>query len=337
MEVSAARSFEVVEETQAGEVRRQAMALARTLGFDDVETGRVGIVVSEAATNLVKHGRAGRVLLQKARDGAGESAGVEALALDSGPGMANLGRMMHDGVSTTGTAGTGLGAIARQSSRFDAWSSPGRGTALYAGLWRDAAPGAVGAASIGGVCVPIQGESVCGDGWSYERSPGRIVVLVTDGVGHGPPAHAASSAAAAVFAEHSGRPLEEIMARLHDALRHTRGAAAALAEIDGSRGLLRFCGVGNIVGRAFAPDGERRTVSQFGTLGHDARRIREFQYPWTRGSTLILHSDGLTDHWTLDEYAGLARREPALVAGILFRDHARGRDDCTVVVVRDEP
>jgi hypothetical protein len=48
---------------------------------------------------------------------------------------------------------------------------------------------------------------------------------------------------------------------------------------------------------------------------------------------LILHSDGLSARWDLDDYAGLRRRHPALIAGVLFRDHRRLRDDASVVVV----
>ncbi len=47
-----------------------------------------------------------------------------------------------------------------------------------------------------------------------------------------------------------------------------------------------------------------------------------------------MHSDGLGTHWDLDGYPGpAAQRHPALIAGVLYRDFARGRDDATVIVV----
>jgi len=51
---------------------------------------------------------------------------------------------------------------------------------------------------------------------------------------------------------------------------------------------------------------------------------------------LVLHSDGLVSHWSLDAYPGLAARDPSLIAGILYRDFTRGRDDVTVVVAKAE-
>jgi hypothetical protein len=47
---------------------------------------------------------------------------------------------------------------------------------------------------------------------------------------------------------------------------------------------------------------------------------------------LVQHTDGLTSHWTLEAYPGLAARHPSLVAGVLYRDFKRGRDDVAVVV-----
>jgi anti-sigma regulatory factor (Ser/Thr protein kinase) len=333
MEMSTARAYLVEETSQAGEARRGAMALAREIGFDDVDAGKVGIVVTEAATNMMKHAHGGRVLVQ-AMDG-GARRGMGALALDRGPGVSDLPRMLGDGVSTRGTRGTGLGAIVRQSQQFDAYSQPGKGTALFTAFWpRDGSPRGENLA-IGGVSVPKPGEQECGDGWAYDVQEGRLVLAVADGLGHGTLAREASSLALEVLARQARNPLPTIAERMHTALRSTRGAAVTLIEIGPGGDTVRYLGIGNIAGRVFSDGTERRLVSLFGTMGHDVRRFQEFQYPWPRGATLVLHTDGLSERWTLDDYPGLSRRDPTLVAGVLYRDHARERDDCTVVVVRN--
>jgi len=51
----------------------------------------------------------------------------------------------------------------------------------------------------------------------------------------------------------------------------------------------------------------------------------------------VMHSDGISSQWQLDSYAGLRGKHPTLVAGVLFRDFGRQRDDATVVVVKDRP
>jgi hypothetical protein len=49
----------------------------------------------------------------------------------------------------------------------------------------------------------------------------------------------------------------------------------------------------------------------------------------------VMHSDGLSTHWSLDDYRGLRQRHPAIVAAVLYRDFSRRRDDVTVVVGRE--
>ena len=75
-------------------------------------------------------------------------------------------------------------------------------------------------------------------------------------------------------------------------------------------------------------------ASRTGTVGHAVRKIQEFTYPWPPGAHLVMHSDGLATGWSLDRYPGLMRRHPSLIAGVLYRDYSRGRDDVTVLVAR---
>jgi hypothetical protein len=76
-------------------------------------------------------------------------------------------------------------------------------------------------------------------------------------------------------------------------------------------------------------------VSLNGSAGHEGRRrIQEFTYPWPDDALLIAHSDGLITRWRLDVYPGLEQRHPGIIAGMLYRDARRERDDVTVVAMR---
>ena len=322
----------VVDPSQVGAVRRAATSLAERLGFSEHDVARVALVATELATHLVKHAERGEVVVQSGV--AADADVVELIALDRGPGIANLAEVMRDGVSSVGTPGTGLGAIARGASRFDCFSRGGTGTVVLAAV--AAGERAIGGGfDVGGVCVPYPGEHECGDGFEVDVRNGRALVIVIDGLGHGAPAAAASARGAEVFRDHSTLAPVELMQRLHDGMRATRGAAAAVAEVDARRGLVRYCGVGNIAATIVDGARTRSLVSHHGTLGHDVRRIADFQYPWEPGSLLILHSDGLTSHWTLGAYPGLGERASSLVAAVLYRDFRRQRDDTTVVVLRE--
>jgi serine/threonine protein phosphatase PrpC len=188
---------------------------------------------------------------------------------------------------------------------------------------------------VGAVCVPKPGEDTCGDAWSVAAgSPECLSVLVADGLGHGPGAADAARLAVRVFEAHPGRTPGAHLSAIHEALRSTRGAGAAVASIDRRSGTVTFAGVGNVAGAIVARGRSRQLVSMNGTLGHKVHRINEFTYPWDDDALLVMHSDGLTSRWDLDRYPGLGERHPSLVAGVLFRDFQRVRDDVTVVAVR---
>jgi hypothetical protein len=120
---------------------------------------------------------------------------------------------------------------------------------------------------------------------------------------------------------------------LHHAMRPTRGGAIAVARIDRASAMVSYAGIGNIAAAIVGGVATRRLVSHNGTAGHVARRIQAFDYP-AGGGLLVMHSDGISAHWSLDRYPGLARAHPTLVAGVLYHHHARGRDDAAIVVAR---
>jgi hypothetical protein len=122
---------------------------------------------------------------------------------------------------------------------------------------------------------------------------------------------------------------------MHDGLRHTRGAAAAVAEISIGARLLKYAGVGNVSGAIYRAGATRYAVSLNGTLGHEVRQFREYSYPWGPDALFVMFSDGLASHWSLDDYRGLRLRHPAVIAAVLYRDFSRQRDDVTVVVGRE--
>ena len=323
----------VVESSQPSAVRFAARDLATRLGFSEEDSYRAGLVATELATNLVKHAHGGQVLLRTTPAAAGE---LEILAIDKGPGMANLSMAFEDGRSTAGTTGIGLGAARRMSDEFDIYSSVPHGTVVLARVRsRTAAAQRPFQFSIAGVSVAKTGEVECGDAWTLKLGQDGFSALLADGLGHGHFAAEAASAAVRAAALGSGRSCARILESIHDGLRHTRGAAAAVVEVALPRRLVTFAGVGNISASIVNNGSTRSAVSHNGTLGHQARVFREYTYPWPEQSLLVMHSDGLGSHWSLANYPGLALRHPGVIAGVLYRDFNRGRDDVTVVVAKE--
>lgn len=312
-----------------GVARRRARALAQSLSFPETLCGKIEIVATEAATNIVKHAGQGKMILRAVGDGA-----LEMLAVDKGPGMADLGRCLRDGYSTAGSAGTGLGAIVRLSQVFDIYSQPGQGTVVLARFCDYQKPRPAELLTVGVVCIPSVEEEPCGDDWAVLEHSARSQILLVDGIGHGILAAQAAAAATEAFRKSPCLNPVDYVRAIDGPLRSTRGGALAVAEIDYANSVVRYAGVGNISGTIVTEGNSRSMVSHNGTVGHEMHRVQEFQYPWHAQSTMVLHSDGLLGRWKLDAYPGLEARHPAVIAAVLYRDYQRGRDDVTVLVGR---
>ncbi|GAP96958.1 SpoIIE family protein phosphatase [Leptolyngbya sp. NIES-2104] len=311
----------ISEDSQVGEARRLAVAMSIELGFDTTEQGKVAIVVTEAAKNLVKHAKHGEILIQSI-DISGATS-IEMIAIDSAPGIQNIAQSLQDGFSTTGTSGTGLGAIQRLSTQFDIYSQPQVGTVLIARLESKRDPPTMKAFEIGAVNLPKHKDNPSGDAWAIEQQHDRCLILVADGLGSGTLAAEASQAAIRVFQINAHLSPQQILEKIHAALRSTRGAVAAIAEIIPSEQQVRYAGIGNISATLLTGSTSRTLISYNGTLGLTVRKVAELSYPWSNQSILVMHSDGLGTQWTFDRYPGLLNRHPALIAAILYRDFRR--------------
>lgn len=318
--------------SRIGEARRMALSAGARAGLGDGELSNLGIVVTEIATNAVRYATGGQLIL-RTLELTGRS-GIELLCIDRGPGMANVAECLRDGFSTRGTMGTGLGAVSRIAQNFEVFSTVESGTVVLARLFAPGDRGENAAPLIATICLPVEGERECGDGWATSLVGSRAVLLLVDGLGHGISAAEAAREAIRIFSDHPGQPAGEILDLIHRGLRSSRGAAAAITEIDLARRSVRFAGLGNIAGWVVAGQAMRAMVSHNGIVGHQARRIQEFEYPLPPDSTVVMHSDGLSSRWKSDRYPGLLRRDPALFAGVLYRDCARERDDSSVLVYR---
>ena len=262
-----------------------------------------------------------------------DGAAVELIVADAGPGLIDVVASARDGESTTGTLGIGLGAAMRIASWFDSHSVVGRGTVIVATFWRDEVP--PGKPGVATITRPMSGETVCGDAVAYRVEGATTTVLLADGLGHGEMAARASQEAVRAFGDVTlSIGPAGILQQLNDAIRATRGAAAAVVQLDGSAETLAFAGAGNVA--AWIDDGTQRRslVSVSGIIGNLSRAIREVTLPLTSDSLVLLHSDGLSSKWNLDAYPGVRRHEPDVIAATLMRDAGVHRDDASIAVAR---
>lgn len=324
-------AFPMGDASRVGQARRHAAQLAADCGFDEVEGGRLALVVTELGTNLVRHARNGRLLLSACP----ARREVEVLAIDEGPGIPDIHRSMDDGFSTGGTPGTGLGAVRRLSQHFDLHSSVPQGTVVLARVRSAAAPApAPGAVCSGAVSLAAPGERVCGDAWAFAIQGQQAAMIVADGLGHGPDAAEAAQAAIDAFAEDPLAEPRQLLQRTHGRLRGTRGAAVMVLVADAGTDTIRSAGAGNVVARVVSGVSDRTILSQHGTAGVTIRTPEEARTAWPAHALLVVCSDGIETRWKPEILAPVLGRDPTIAAAVLARDHCRGRDDATVAVLR---
>lgn len=310
--------------SQIGYARRSAQQLAELLGFDETDAGRVALVATELASNILKHAAHGELHLR-----ATGNQGVEMIAVDRGQGF-DLESCLVDGFSTGGTQGIGMGAISRVAQVFDVHADH-RGTAMLARLY----PRTSNTRDIryGVSQHSLHDDPACGDAWHLAIEAGRFSVMVADGLGHGSEAERAARAGEEMFAQDPFQDSATLLNDMHIGMNGTRGGAVAVAQYDAVADRLRFTGVGNIGASLIAFGKSRGLASHPGIVGVQFRKAQPFDYAQVSGQLLILYSDGLQSRWNLADYPGLCHRHPALIAAILHRDFCRGRDDVTVFVI----
>lgn len=319
------------DQSSLADVRRLGYLAAEAEDLDADARAKLSVVATEAATNLLKHAGGGEMhIVGLAKRG---ESGVELLAIDRGPGIENLDRVMTDGFSTAGTSGTGLGAMRRMSDVFDIYSVPGKGTIVVAQIkGKERAKGT--RVTIGVAEKELASEEVSGDAWGIYFGDSIVSVMLADGLGHGPQAAEASKEAVAAFDRYGHLGPAAFLERAHSALRATRGAAVSVAALNFESREVCFGGLGNVAGWLVGPARAQAMVSHNGTLGLTARRFQEFTYAWPEDGFLVMHSDGLVTNWEISPQA--RNRHPSVIAAMLYRDASRGRDDVCVLVIKQK-
>lgn len=330
-----------------GAARRAVHEYAARLGFTEKELAEIDIVVQELGTNAATYATENSWLHYTTTIGRG--AGLELFYWDAGPGIYNIDRAVRDGVSTSGSLGTGLGAIRRLMNQFDLYSTvrttskltltamrrTSHGTAVLARKWKAGArPEALEMTRVGVWSRPHPGEQTNGDAYLIKSHGAQTLFAVVDGLGHGRGAKQAADTAIDSLNEWTGETLEEVFTAVHGALRATRGAVMGAAVVDAAREEMHYAGVGNVSVRLFNTPERVTPIPSNGTLGTRMGRVRVWTQKWAEMSTLILASDGVSETWDIKSYPNLLDRNPQILAGILMRDYSRTNDDATVLVAK---
>jgi len=322
-------------------LRSKLSAIANRMGFGDRKKENMLLVASELVSNNVKHA-GGRGLIQIWQQ---PGPVLDILALDFGPGIADLALAEEDGYSTANTLGKGLGSIRRLSDElliYTQLESSGRvkkwsGTVFLARFFptdnnkekNDA--DILHEFKIGLFSRPLSDMRYNGDRIYLHHADGGLRWLHLDGLGHGERAQGAT----ANLADHltGGNQMGAVLAAVNRQLINTRGAVGVAGEIDLRQNKVQVIGVGDM--HAHLYDKEQISNIPFapGILGREHRTPAIFHADFGKKSMVVSASDGIRRNWDTVNFTGLFNQHPQLIAYTLGNIMGRLSDDQSLCVL----
>jgi serine/threonine-protein kinase RsbT len=113
--------------------RQQGRNFAIALGFSQSNITLIATAISEWARNIIEYAQKGEIMLCSLRRGG--KVGIEIVASDHGPGIADVDLALQDGYSTGRSLGMGLPGTKRVMDEFEISSSLGSGTIVTIRKW----------------------------------------------------------------------------------------------------------------------------------------------------------------------------------------------------------
>ncbi|CDO04124.1 serine/threonine-protein kinase RsbT [Oceanobacillus picturae] len=113
--------------------RQLGRDIARKIGFGTVDQARIATAISELARNIYLYAETGQICFEVIDNI--DHRGITMVAIDNGPGIDDVSKVMEDGYSTSGGLGAGLPGVKRLMDEFDLQSEAGKGTRIKAVKW----------------------------------------------------------------------------------------------------------------------------------------------------------------------------------------------------------
>lgn len=179
---------------------------------------------------------------------------------------------------------------------------------------------------------PCAGEAVGGDTVIVKPLEDGCFVAIVDVLGHGMEAHELTGTIEAFLDQAANGDLSATLARLHEHLQGTRGAAAGLCRIS-EAGNVDYVGVGNTALRRLGST-ETRLVSRDGVLGQQMRTPLPQTLTLAADEVLLLYTDGVKDRFSQHDYPAVLEHSAEEIARNIVQRFGKDYDDAACIAVR---
>ena len=126
-------SVEIITEWDIVAARQLGRNEAKAIGFGTVDQARITTAISELARNIYLYARIG--VIEIARVETVDERKIVVVAIDKGPGIQDIRKIMGDGYSKVEGLGAGLPGVKRLMDTMDVQSIVGEGTIIRTEKW----------------------------------------------------------------------------------------------------------------------------------------------------------------------------------------------------------
>jgi len=176
-------------------------------------------------------------------------------------------------------------------------------------------------------------ESECGDIAVIKKYEKQCFIALIDVLGHGSEARKVALLAKNYLENNYENELIELMNGLHEHLKGTRGAVAAMCHLDIFTGELTYVGIGNITVRIFGSK-PIRFIPKDGVIGYIMTNPKKYTTKLYPEDTVLMYSDGVKEHFNVFECEGLLKKDAEDIAIDILKTFGKENDDESCIVLK---
>lgn len=125
--------IEIITEWDIVAAKQIGRDVAKAIGFNTVDQARITTAISELARNIYLYAKAGEIIIEHIQND--QTVGIAITAVDRGPGIVDVRRVLDEGYSTSSGLGAGLPGVKRLTDHIEIDSVVGQGTTVRIEKW----------------------------------------------------------------------------------------------------------------------------------------------------------------------------------------------------------
>lgn len=174
----------------------------------------------------------------------------------------------------------------------------------------------------------------CADLGVMKERKDSLFFALADVAGHGDNAYQLSLVIKKYFLKNHKKGLVDLMNGLHVLLKGSRGAVGLAGLLYKKTGAIEYIGIGNISVRRFGRENVR-FISNEGIIGYIIPKLKIKHLRLTTGEGLLLYTDGILNHFNVDECAeDLFHKDAKHIVEGVIKYFYKGDDDAACIAIR---